>query len=322
MRVLPIMYLVEKRARNDDGFLLVELIAAMLILTIALLALIGAYSLGYFAIGSAGKTSSAGLIANNQLELYSSLPYSSIGLDAATLTTVRSNDANYNTDESALPSGTTGDVSITSCGSTAQCLPVQTVTGADHKTYKVETFIRLLANPNISSRGEKVVTVVIRNLSASGSPKVLTMQTAFDTGSPSSSPPSIPNCAQVGVKCESLLADPTVADNNTLTIVYMDDGAMRTSGGYAATAFLNSVQQLGVGESATSGWPQNYVDTYGGSAKTDNMTLLSISLPSGLAPGCYTVLITASDQDGPDTDQWSWPINVASDGTVTTGSSC
>jgi Tfp pilus assembly protein PilV len=314
--------LVRKRVHNDDGFLLVELIASMLVLTLGLLALIGAYSMGYFAIGSSGKTSSAGLLANNQLELYESLPYSSIGLDATTLTSVKSTDATYSTDEAALPSGAAGDVSITSCGSTAQCLPVQTLTGADHKTYKLETFIRLLSNPSISTRAEKVVSVVVRNASASGSPVVLKMQTAFDTGSPSSSPPSIPNCAQVGVKCESLLADPTVVDNNTLTIVYMDDGAMRTSGGYAATAFLNSVQQLGVGESSTSGWPQNYVDTYGGSAQTDNMTLLSIALPTGLAPGCYTVLITASDQDGPDTDQWAWPINVSATGTVTTVSHC
>ena len=311
---------MEKRARNDDGFLLIELIAAMLILSVALLALIGAYSLGYFSIGSAAKTSSAGLIANNQLELYASLPYSSIGLDAATLTTVRTSDANYNTDESALPSGATGDVTITGCGSSAQCLPVQTVTGADHKSYKVETFIRALANPNVSTRSEKVVTVVIRNLSASGSPKVLTMQTAFDTGSPSSSPPVIPNCSAAHSNCESMLVDPTVASNTELDIVATDDQPIQTSGTYAPTAFLNGVQQLGIVTSDTSGWPQNYVTTYGGSASNKYQTLFAISLPQGLAPGSYTVLITCRDADGNplDTDQWSWPITVASDGTVTT----
>jgi type II secretory pathway pseudopilin PulG len=172
---------VWKRAHNEDGFLMIELVAAMLILTIALLALIGAYSFGYFAVGSAGKTVSAGLLANNQLELYSSLPYASIGLDATTLTSVKASDANYSTDESALPvSGT--DVSISGCGASAQCLPVQTLTGPDNKSYKVETFIRLLTNPNISSRSEKVITVIVRNASASGSPKVLTLQSAHDSG--------------------------------------------------------------------------------------------------------------------------------------------
>ena len=309
------------RAHNENGFLLVELIAAMLIITVALLALIGAYSLGYFAIGAAGQTSSAGMLANNQLELYATLPYSSIGLDATTLTSVKAADATYSTDESALPSGASGDVTISGCGSTAQCLPVQSIVGADHKTYKVETVIRALANPNISTRTEKIVTVVVRNMSVAGTPVVLKMQTAFDTGSGTTAPPAIPNCAQVGVKCESELVDPIVIDDNTLQIVFSDDKPPR-GGGFAPTAFLNGVQQLGLGTSATSGWPQNYVTSWGGSASTNSQVLLSISLPTGLAPGCYTVLVTTSDDDGPDTDQWSWPINVASNGTVTTVSTC
>ena len=308
------------RAQNEDGFLLIELIAATLVLSIGLLALIGAYSFGYFAIGSAGKTSAAGLLANNQLELYSALPYASIGLDATTLTSVKATDATYSSDESGLPvSGT--DVTISSCGASAQCSPVQTLTGPDHKTYKLETFIRLLANPNISTRSEKVVTVVVRNASASGSPVVLKMQTAFDTGSPSSSPPVIPNCAAAGSNCESMMVDPTVVDNTTLQIVISDDKPAQTSGAYAPTAFLNGVQQLGVATSNTSGWPQTYVTTYGGSASANDQTLVTIALPEGLPPGSYTVLITTRDSDGSplDTDQWSWPITVAANGTVTTG---
>jgi type II secretory pathway pseudopilin PulG len=175
---------VRRNVHNDEGFLLVELIVAMLILTVALLALSGAYSLGYFAIGSSAKTSAAGLLANNQLELYSALPYASIGLDATTLASVQSTDATYGTDEAALPGGATGDRTISGCGSSAQCSPVQTLTGADNKSYKLETFIRDLSdNTNLSTRSERVVTVIVRNLSASGSPIVLTMQTAFDQGS-------------------------------------------------------------------------------------------------------------------------------------------
>jgi hypothetical protein len=300
---------------------MVELIAATLVLSIALLALIGAYSFGYFSIRSAGTTSAAGLLANNQLELYAAIPYSSIGLDAATLTSVKSTDATYSTDESGL-TGSGTDVTISGCGSTPQCSPVQTLTGPDHKSYKLETFIRLLANPSISTRSEKVVTVIVRNASVSGSPKVVTVQTAFDTGSPSSSPPVIPNCAAAGSNCESLLADPTVVSNTKLTIVYMDDSAAQISGTYAPTAFLNGVQQLGVGTADTSGWPQNYVDTYGGTTSVNHQTLLTITIPAGLPPGNYTVLVTVRDSNGSplDTDQWSWPITVAADGTVTTTS--
>ncbi len=170
---------MHRRAQNEDGFLMVELVAAFCVLTVAVLALIGAYGLGYFAINSTGQTTSAGLLANDQLELYAALSYSSIGLDATTLATVKATDPTYSTDESALPvSGT--DVTITGCGSSPQCLPVQTLTGGDHKTYKVETFIRLLPNPSASSRMEKIVTVVVRNMSAGGV-KVVTMQTGFDS---------------------------------------------------------------------------------------------------------------------------------------------
>ncbi|HZD87278.1 MAG TPA: hypothetical protein VE088_04665 [Gaiellaceae bacterium] len=169
------------RPRTEDGFLLVELLAATLIISIALLALMGAYEAGFTSLHAAAKNSSAGLIADNQLELYASLQYSSIGLDATTLASVQSSDSTYASDEAALP-GSGSDVTISGCGSSAQCLPVQTVKGGDGKTYKLETFIRALANPSATSWTEKVVTVVVRDTSESGSPKVVTLQTAFDQG--------------------------------------------------------------------------------------------------------------------------------------------
>ena len=176
---------MRSRAHSEDGFLMVELVAAVVIITVALLALIGAYSLGYFAINSSGQTTQAGLLANNQLELYAAIPYASIGLDATTLASVKSSDTYYSTDETALP-GSGSDVTISSCGASAQCLPVQTITGGDHRTYKLETFIRMIANPSVSgsSRTEKIITVLVRNMSAGGA-KVVTMQTGFDSGSPS-----------------------------------------------------------------------------------------------------------------------------------------
>jgi Tfp pilus assembly protein PilV len=167
--------------RSESGFLTIELMAAVLIITVSLLALMAAYDQSFFSIHSPAKTSAAGQLAENQLELYASLPYSSIGLDSTTLTTSKSTDVNYSSDESALP-GTGSDVTITGCGSSAQCSPVQTLTGSDGKSYKLETFIRALTNNSASTWTEKVVTVVVRDLSTSGFPKVLTVQTAFDHG--------------------------------------------------------------------------------------------------------------------------------------------
>lgn len=160
---------------------MIELMAAIMIITTASLALMGAYDFSFFSLHSSAKTSAAGVLAENQLELYAALPYASVGLDATTLATVKSTDPNYSTDEAALPVAGT-DVTISGCGSSAQCSPVQTLTGSDKHSYKLETFIRLLTNPSVTTWSEKVVTVIVRDTSTSGSPKVFTAQTAFDQG--------------------------------------------------------------------------------------------------------------------------------------------
>lgn len=170
--------------RSEGGFLTIELTVAIVLITIALLALMAAYDQAFFSLHSSAKTSSAGLIAENQLELYASLPYSAIHLDSSALATAQSTDANYSSDESGLP-GSGTDVTVSSCGSTPQCSPVQTLTGSDGKSYKLETFIRAMANPPDAASPtwtEKVITVLVRDLSKSGSPQVFEEQTAFDHG--------------------------------------------------------------------------------------------------------------------------------------------
>ncbi len=115
------------------------------------------------------------------------------------------------------------------------------------------------------------------------------------------------------MKCESLLADPSPAANATvtagqlMTIVYTDDSAIG-SGSIAPTVYLAGF--LPVTVTATSGKPQNYVDTNGGSRATKYQDLLSFTLPSWLAPGSYTIQVTVHDTDG-DLDQWNWPITVS-----------
>lgn len=178
------------RLRNEDGFLLIELIAAMVIITVALLALLGAYDETTFSLRSGAKDSSGSLIGNNQLELLASLPYANLGwYSGSTLTTAKAAWADYSTDETALNALVSGtDYIGGSCSATStlpQCKPVQPVTGSDGNRYELETFIRTVSNPNKPSSvtwNEKIVTVIVRNLSASGYPKVFVGQTAFDPG--------------------------------------------------------------------------------------------------------------------------------------------
>lgn len=172
--------------REEDGFTLVEVLIAIFVLSVAVLALMASYDQAFFSLHSSAKTSSAALVAENQLELYAALPYDSVGLDSTALLTAQSGDATYSSDEDDLPvSGT--DVAIAGCGTSAECTPVQTVTGSDGHSYKLETFVRLVVNrtnDDGSTWSEKVVTVVVRDQSESGSPKVVTVQTAFDQGPP------------------------------------------------------------------------------------------------------------------------------------------
>src|SRR5205814_4417555 len=88
--------------------------------------------------------------AASQVELYQSLKVSSIGLDQTTLTNVQtlgsgSYDSVYVSDEAGLtPTGT--DHMLLSCGTSAQCSPIQDVTGPENHPYRIETFVRDVAN--------------------------------------------------------------------------------------------------------------------------------------------------------------------------------
>jgi len=130
---------------------------------------------------------------------------------------------------------------------------------------------------------------------------------AGSTGSSSFTVSAPGLCQAKGAKCESLLADPSV-NGSTLSIVYMDDTPINAS--KPPTAVLNG-QSLHVTVTPTFGKPQNYVDRYGGSTSTRYESLLTFTLPSGLAPGTYTVVVTAYDSDG-DFDQYAWSVTVGS----------
>jgi len=163
---------------------LIELIAAMMVITIALLALMASYDEAFVSLHKSARTSSAATLAETQLELYGALPYASIGLSSSKLTTAKASDAYYSTDEATLtPTGT--DVTNASCDTTsAQCLPVQaSVKGSDGKNYRVETFVRDVTQTlTVGTTTERIVTVIVRDPNTSGTPSVYTVTAAFDQG--------------------------------------------------------------------------------------------------------------------------------------------
>jgi len=118
-----------------------------------------------------------------------------------------------------------------------------------------------------------------------------------------------------GRRCESLLADPRPAvgipvhAGQTLTIVAMDEVPLGTRGALAPHALLSTGQSLVVTTKATARQAARYVDSNGRARGSKHQLLLSFTLPSGLAPGRYTILVTAYATDG-DADQWYWPIRI------------
>jgi Tfp pilus assembly protein PilV len=178
---------------------MIEMLAAVVLITVALLALMASYDQAFFSLHRSARTNAAAQLANTQLELYNSLyamstsaPLAQIGLNSSLLTTAKSSDAYYSTDENALsPTGT--DATNASCDTTSpQCKPVQTVSGSDGKSYRMETFVRdvtqsltcttTTTNPCSTTTTERVVTVVIRDPNTSGTPTIYTATAAFDVG--------------------------------------------------------------------------------------------------------------------------------------------
>ena len=66
------------RLRREDGLGLVELMIAMVILTIAILALVGAFSTGFAALNRATTVSSATVVADSQMERFRARSYDAV----------------------------------------------------------------------------------------------------------------------------------------------------------------------------------------------------------------------------------------------------
>jgi len=175
------------KLRDEGGMGLVELLVAMFVLSVALLALAAGYESAAISVHNANNKTVAAKLAASQIELYQSLKVSSIGLDQTTLTNVQTSgsgsyDATYVSDEAALtPTGT--DRTILGCGTTPQCLPIQDVTGPENHPYRIETFIRDVTNTGATGTWkERFVTVIVRDRRVSGNPLLFSETSAFDPG--------------------------------------------------------------------------------------------------------------------------------------------
>jgi len=174
--------------RSEQGFTLIELLIAMVVLTIGILALIAAYSSGYVALNRATRVSSARLIADQQMERFRAVQYSAVQLNT-TCGASCTEDATF-TGDPAYSSA----AQVTGCTTTDSiCLPTQTKTGPDGKSYRLDTYITyncwsgtLSTSPSVTcGTGNpspvKRVTVVVRSSSLTAPVREASTFTTFPT---------------------------------------------------------------------------------------------------------------------------------------------
>jgi type II secretory pathway pseudopilin PulG len=199
---------------SEEGFGLIELLIAMVVLQIALLALVGAFGAGSAALGRAARANSAQALANQQMELYRSMTYDAIGLDTAAAPTTGSyvadtaicaaaqspvcgntgprNNPNTSPWSCTATSGSTSVSFFYSANGINPCTAHRTLTGTaspDGHTYYVDTYIKLIASTT-SQRAYKRVTVVVRD--GVDSRKLARQISTFDCGT--SNPPGSAPC--------------------------------------------------------------------------------------------------------------------------------
>ena len=146
------------RLRGEKGFGLLELLMAMTMLSIGILALVAAFNSGTVALERSDRTATAAALADSQMERYRALTYGAIQLDQ---NAVNATDSTYRND-SVLGGNIANDVTTsTGCsGVPPECNPSRTLVGADRHNYRLDTYVTYTTPP--SGRQEKLVTVVVR----------------------------------------------------------------------------------------------------------------------------------------------------------------
>jgi type II secretory pathway pseudopilin PulG len=161
------------RVRAEEGFGLIELAIAIVMLNIGILALVATFQSGSTALSRANAIANATAVADRQMEQYRALRNCAIYLTSTSVTSANANAA-YVRDK---PTGTVVDETTVANGSIpASCaspappatatLASQTILGADNRTYTVDTYIVVTTATGGGSL--KQVTLVVRD------PKALT----------------------------------------------------------------------------------------------------------------------------------------------------
>ena len=145
--------------RDERGFALVEMLIAIVVINVALLAILLSLTSGVASLRRSAEVSTASAVADKQLEQYRALAFPSIYLDATSLAAA---DSTYQGDSAYSAS----QVNQACSPLVAACTPSQTLTGPDGRSYRVDTYI--VSVTPAGGTAVKQVTVVVRRAGTTG----------------------------------------------------------------------------------------------------------------------------------------------------------
>jgi prepilin-type N-terminal cleavage/methylation domain-containing protein len=165
-------------AREQAGFGMIELLCAMVVLSIGILAVFAMFQAGSVQVKRASNVTTAATLADSEMENYRAIKYSFIGLTAAAVTatdsTYKSATASYGAYLAASsPINQANSMVILDACGVSPCtnsVPSKAVTGADGKSYRVDTYITWQTTSTaagVAGRNVKLITIIVRDSTTS-----------------------------------------------------------------------------------------------------------------------------------------------------------
>ncbi|HZC29863.1 MAG TPA: hypothetical protein VE269_08990 [Gaiellaceae bacterium] len=163
-----------RRLRQEEGFGLLELLMAMVMLNVGILAIVGAFNSGAVALSRASMRSTASAIAEQQMELFRGMKYVNIvetqsEWNSAVADSTWTADPVYqqNMANPQAPKALISPQASCPVSTTNACDPSFTTTGPDGRSYRVDTYM-YYDQPRESDGSPiggqiKVVYVIVRN---------------------------------------------------------------------------------------------------------------------------------------------------------------
>jgi Tfp pilus assembly protein PilV len=161
---------VKSRACGEDGFGLIELLIAMVMLNVGILAIVAAFNSGIVSLARSSHISTATALADQQMELYRAQTYGCIYLSSNSIpgsglyVTAGTAEGFYSATQimTPQPSGTGTCASPDATATNAQRI----VTGPDRHGYEIDTYIVTCAVGSCAPAGartELLVSVSVRD---------------------------------------------------------------------------------------------------------------------------------------------------------------